>query len=89
MSDRADLSIVIVNYNGGKLLLRTLHSLRAPHGGLRLEVLVVDNGSADGSADAVQAGFPEVTLIRAGTNLGFARGTTWGCAGSRAAIRHC
>lgn len=36
------------------------------------EVVLVDNASADGSADAVEEAFPEVTLIRSSENLGFA-----------------
>jgi GT2 family glycosyltransferase len=39
-----------------------------------LEVVVVDNASRDGSADAIAAGFPGVRLVRSDTNLGFAGG---------------
>ncbi len=39
--------------------------------GFRVEVVVVDNGSLDGSPDMVQAEFPEVQLIRSQVNLGF------------------
>ena len=64
------VSILIVNYNGGELLLETLRSLerqtRPPD-----EVIVVDNASTDGSADALP---PGVTLIRSAANLGFTGG---------------
>jgi GT2 family glycosyltransferase len=38
-----------------------------------LNVIVFDNASADGSADAIDAAFPQVTLIRSATNVGFAK----------------
>jgi len=45
---------------------------------LRCEVIVVDNASDDGSAEMVEREYPGVILIRAGENLGFARGTNLG-----------
>jgi GT2 family glycosyltransferase len=61
------LSILIVNWNTRELLLACLRSITA-----EAEIVVVDNASADGSADAVAAAFPHVTLIRNERNLGFA-----------------
>ena len=74
-----DLSIVILNYNTRERLLECLASLRRddvpnPRHTPSTEVLVVDNHSDDGSADAVERQFPEVTLIRAPRNGGFAYG---------------
>ena len=64
------LAILIVNWNARDLLLRCLDSLAPlPH-----LVVVVDNASEDGSADAVAQRFPSVTLVRSATNLGFAGG---------------
>lgn len=68
------LSILIVNWNTREDLLGCLGSLRAAALAVAHEVIVVDNASADGSADAVAAGFPEVRLLRAPRNLGFAGG---------------
>jgi N-acetylglucosaminyl-diphospho-decaprenol L-rhamnosyltransferase len=62
-------AIYIPNFNGARWLPRTLQSLRAQTE--RLEVVVVDNGSSDGSAAAARADFPEVTVIELGENLGF------------------
>jgi GT2 family glycosyltransferase len=73
------LSVVIVNWNAKDLLAACLASLETqtyPE----LEVIVVDNGSADGSSDMVAARFPSVKLLEAGANLGFAEGCNRGLA---------
>jgi GT2 family glycosyltransferase len=62
-------AIYIPNFNGARWLPRTLQSLRDQT--RSLDVLVVDNGSTDGSADSVRADFPEVTLLELGENVGF------------------
>ena len=68
--DYERLTAVIVSYNTRELLLRSVASLRQiSH---EIEIIVVENGSADGSADAVQQAFPEVGLIRNERNRGFA-----------------
>ena len=63
---------VVLSWNGREDTLACLESLRG------LETVVVDNGSSDGSAEAVAERFPEVVLIRAGVNLGFAAGNNVG-----------
>ncbi len=66
------LSVIIVNRNTSALLVRCLdHILRSLLED-RLEVIVVDNGSTDDSVAAVRELYPEVTVIEAGRNLGFA-----------------
>lgn len=50
---------------------------------LRAEVILIDNASADGSADRVAAEFPQVTLIRNATNRGFAAANNQGFAVAR------
>ncbi|WP_375402483.1 glycosyltransferase family 2 protein [uncultured Sphingomonas sp.] len=68
----AQVDIIIVNWNSGTLLANCLGSVAA-HGGAAVgRTLVVDNGSADGSADVDVAGL-DWTLIRTGANLGFGR----------------
>jgi N-acetylglucosaminyl-diphospho-decaprenol L-rhamnosyltransferase len=62
-------AIYIPNFNGARWLPRTLQSLRAQTE--RLDIVVVDNGSTDGSAAAVRADFPEVIVMDLGENLGF------------------
>jgi GT2 family glycosyltransferase len=62
------VTVVIATRDRRPGLLRTLGELRAlPE---RPPVVVVDNGSADGSPDAVEAAYPEVTVLRLGRNLG-------------------
>ena len=68
-----DIGVAIVSFNTRELLRACLDSLRAC--GLPLRVVVVDNVSTDGSAAMVRSCFPEVELIDAGRNLGFAGGT--------------
>jgi hypothetical protein len=71
------VGVVIVNWNGWHLTWRCLESLR--HSDYpNLKYVVVDNGSADGSAEAVAAQYPEVSLIRNSANLGFAEGSNQG-----------
>jgi GT2 family glycosyltransferase len=69
-----DLTIVVVSYNTRDYILPCLESVYGDTRGVRFEVIVVDNASADGSADAIAARFPEVRLIRSERNLGFAAG---------------
>ena len=68
-----DLSIIVVAYNVKELCDECFRAIRASKDTLRKEILFVDNGSVDGTADYVAEHFPEVTLIRSPTNLGFIR----------------
>jgi len=67
------LTIVIVNWNGGELLMRCLRSIRASRTSFGVRVIVVDNDSDDGSRQAAQNEFPEFLVRNSGANLGFAR----------------
>jgi N-acetylglucosaminyl-diphospho-decaprenol L-rhamnosyltransferase len=71
-----DLVIVTVSYNTRELLADCLKSVLAglQWSGLDGEVWVVDNASADGSAEMVRQHFPVVHLVAHGENLGFAAG---------------
>lgn len=79
---RLVISVVVISYNTRTWLLRCLEALPAAtrHD---LDVIVVDNGSSDGSADAVAATFPDVQLIRNHENAGFARAVNAGAARAR------
>lgn len=68
-----DLAVVIVNHDTRALLLACLESLYAGGlEGLTAHVIVVDNASTDGSADAVRAAFPQVRLDAGRDNVGYA-----------------
>ena len=77
-----DLGIVIVSWNVRELLAACLESvyqeLTADRGPRAAELVVVDNASADGSADMVRERFPQVKLIVSDKNLGFAGGNNLG-----------
>jgi len=68
-----DISVAIVNWNTKDLLRQCLSSVFENLDGLQAEVIVVDNGSSDGSAQMVRRGFPRARLVEARQNLGFAR----------------
>jgi GT2 family glycosyltransferase len=69
-----DLSVIIVNWNTAELTLRSLEALQtALPSRIDAEVVVVDNGSTDGSADRIADRCPDVRLIRRSDNGGFAR----------------
>jgi len=66
------VSVVIVSFNVRAYLLDALASLYAETT-LPIEVIVVDNGSSDGSAEAVEGKFPQVTVVRQRENVGFGK----------------
>ncbi|MBO9315379.1 MAG: glycosyltransferase, partial [Chloroflexus sp.] len=69
---KPDVSIIIVNWNTRQLLLDCLAVLPEATNGLETEIWVVDNGSRDGSVEAVQRYFPDVFVIANPDNRGFA-----------------
>jgi GT2 family glycosyltransferase len=68
-----DLSFILVNWNTKGLILEALRSIIDTDHGYAYEIFVVDNGSADGSPEAIGKAFPQIHLIRNDTNQGFAR----------------
>jgi GT2 family glycosyltransferase len=70
-------SIIIVNYNGWPYLTRCLNALLVNFN-RDDEIILVDNGSTDGSLEEVSQNFPTVQLLRSGCNLGFSQGCNLG-----------
>ena len=70
---RPTVSVIVVSFNTRDMTLACLESVRSETAGVSYELIVVDNDSGDGSADAIAQAYPDVPLIRAGENLGFAR----------------
>ncbi len=81
-SPSIEISVVIVGWNARHYLKLCLESLAAAPPRRRMEVLVVDNASTDGSVGMLEAEFPWAQLIKSSENLGFARG-------NNVAIRQC
>jgi GT2 family glycosyltransferase len=76
--------LIVLSWNGREDTLACLASLAALRDG-DTEVVCVDNGSTDGSVEAVRAAHPEVHLVENGRNLGFAGGNN---VGLRYALEH-
>ena len=76
--------LIVLSWNGREDTLACLASLATLRDG-DIEVVCVDNGSTDGSVEAVRAAHPEVHLVENGRNLGFAGGNN---AGLRYAFEH-
>jgi N-acetylglucosaminyl-diphospho-decaprenol L-rhamnosyltransferase len=68
-----DLTVIIISYNTKKLTLDCLQSVYDQTHHISFEVVVVDNASSDGSAEAIEKKFPDVTLIKSKENIGFAK----------------
>jgi hypothetical protein len=77
------LSIIIVSWNAKAFLQQCVRSVHATTRNAAFEVVVVDNGSGDGSAEMIHDEFPAVRLIQSGANLGFAAANNLGIEASR------
>ncbi len=78
-----DVSVVIVSFNSRDDLRSCLRSILDQTDGVEYEVIVVDNASGDGSAEMVEAEFPQVTLLRRADNAGFAAANNEGIRAAR------
>ena len=78
----ADVTVIIVTRDTCALTCAAVASVLASGGGLDREVVVVDNGSTDGTEAAVRARFPEVRYLYSAANLGFARANNRGAQGT-------
>ncbi len=70
---------VILNWNGKADTLSCLSSLQAQT--VPLDIIVVDNGSEDGSEAVIREAYPHITVLQTGSNLGYT-------GGNNAGIRH-
>ncbi|MEQ8763001.1 MAG: glycosyltransferase family 2 protein [Planctomycetota bacterium] len=77
-TQHGDVSIVIPNYDGLEHLGTCLESIAELDAPGDVEVVIVDNGSVDGSIEYLRRAHPEVTLIEHGVNTGFARAANHG-----------
>jgi hypothetical protein len=79
------VSIIILNWNGKDLLAEGLPSVieAVQRDGRPHEILVVDNGSSDGSQEYLRAAFPRVRILELPENRGFARANNLGVQAAR------
>ncbi|NEQ48935.1 MAG: glycosyltransferase family 2 protein [Leptolyngbya sp. SIO3F4] len=82
VSSKPLVSIVIVNYNGGPVILECLNSLQKYTRRIPYEIIVVDNNSQDGSPEEINGNFPSVNLLRQSKNAGFGTANNIGVAKS-------
>ena len=68
-----DVSVIVITRNTRDLTLEAIRSVLDNSDGLEVEILVVDNGSTDGTSDAIESQFAGVRCLRSERNLGFAR----------------
>lgn len=78
----AEVTVVIPNYNGMAYLENCIKSLLAQKFG-DYDIVVVDNGSEDGSADIAALGHPRIRVIRLSRNFGFSRAANEGIKASK------
>lgn len=72
------LSIVIICWNDLKVIANCVNSIFQETKKIDFEVIVSDNGSADGSVEYLRKHFPDVRIVENGANLGFAKGNNAG-----------
>jgi N-acetylglucosaminyl-diphospho-decaprenol L-rhamnosyltransferase len=80
------LAVVIVTYEAGRLLPECVESVLADTSAGEIELVVVDNGSTDGSVAMLHEAYPGVHVITAPGNGGYARGANLGIAATRAPV---
>ncbi len=68
------VSIIIVSFNTREMTCACIQSVLDEGKGVAQEIIVLDNCSSDGSADAIAGRFPDITLVRSPDNLGFGKG---------------
>jgi GT2 family glycosyltransferase len=68
-----DVSLVLVNYNTAYLFDELFAALAASRGALKLQVILIDNASRDGSVNILRTKYPNVELIENTMNVGFGR----------------
>ncbi|MCP2258650.1 Glycosyltransferase, GT2 family [Streptoalloteichus tenebrarius] len=82
------VSVVVVNYRGADDTITCLRALRSEvdYPADRLQVICVDNASGDGSAERLREAAPDVELVEAPENLGFAGGCNLGVRHARGEV---
>ncbi len=77
------LSVVIVNYETPQYTLACIRSVYANRPPCSFEIILIDNGSKDGSLESIREECPEVICIETGSNLGFSKANNLGINNAR------
>jgi N-acetylglucosaminyl-diphospho-decaprenol L-rhamnosyltransferase len=83
--DESPISVVIVTHDHADQVIEVLETLR-PQLEMADEVIVVDNASADGTAEVARQALPQAQVIETGVNLGFSAGSNLGVARTSAPL---
>jgi GT2 family glycosyltransferase len=83
MNEPIDVSVVVISYNTRDWMETCIGAIAAASGPLRVEIIIVDNASKDGSADFIASRFPHIHLMRNSRNVGFGRAVNQGAAVAR------
>lgn len=78
MKKSIEVSIVLLNFRNVKLTIDCIRSILNAGAKVSYEIIVVDNHSEDGSLEALNSQFPQLTIIDSGKNGGFAYGNNVG-----------
>jgi GT2 family glycosyltransferase len=81
MMNQSGIDVIIVNWNGRRFLPACIASLK--RSSVRARIVVVDNGSNDGSVSYVQGEHPDLTVLPLGANVGYAAGANAGLRATR------
>jgi hypothetical protein len=84
-AERPDVSVIVVSYNTRELTLECIASVYEHTHETSFEIIVLDNASADDSADAIRAEFPGLRLIHLAENVGFGNGVNFAASKARGA----
>jgi len=79
-----NLTVIVLNWNSHEMTSDCIRSLQTTTGP-DVQILIVDNGSTDGSVEILRREFPQITVLPQGRNLGFAAGCN---VGMRHALAH-
>jgi N-acetylglucosaminyl-diphospho-decaprenol L-rhamnosyltransferase len=86
MTDEPDAEVVVVNYRTPELVEECLTAVKTTSGDLRLQTVVVDNASGDGSGERLRNSLPWATVVEMDANGGFAAGVNAGFAHTTAEV---
>jgi GT2 family glycosyltransferase len=85
--ENIQVSVIIVNYNTCALTMDCIASVYDKTRRVSFEIIVVDNGSADGSVQTIREHYPGIKVIDAGANLGFGKANNKGASYAKGTYR--